>query len=139
MQVPEGWIPLEEISDALLARLRRDAEVSGAVARAWGAPARGCYAVAVTAHRDGARLAAVVAGLRGGLGAPEAESAPATAGARAEVRLPLPEPKRGAVRVLLHDNGRATHVRAAGCVVGERYPASCGRACDAVLASLEAP
>jgi len=164
LALPASWRPLPDASHAMEEMLA-DAKLTSVTVAAWGDPARGCYALQLSAKEQGVRLAEVAAGLRKGFGvAPEPAAAgeqagsadaapasgsgsgggsasaapPANAGS-AELQFEVKPPLAGTVRARLRDDGASTRLTAAACFFHPRYPEQCKRHCERALASLEAP
>ena len=169
LALPASWRPLPDASHAMTEVMEEklaDAKLTSVTVAAWGDPARGCYALQLSAKEQGVRLAEVAAGLRKGFGvAPEPEPAAALAGEQAgsadatpagsasgsasaappanagsaELQFEVKPPLAGTVRVRLRDDGASTRLTAAACFFHPRYPEQCKRHCERALASLEAP
>ncbi|MCL4226772.1 MAG: hypothetical protein KJZ91_20100 [Myxococcales bacterium] len=143
LTLPAGWSPLPEVAEASHAAATRGAGDRPVRVRAWGDPGVGCFVAVVdlTGTRD-EPLAAIGAELRATLGGMvDVEGWTYVEGPVAEVSATFARPpQRGALRgrIVAAPAGvpRAT---IAACFYNEREPARCRLACDAALASLEAP
>jgi hypothetical protein len=152
LAIPASWRPLPDASHAMeeaLSGAMAGAKLTAVTVAAWGDPARGCYALQLSAKEQGVRLAEVAAGLRKGFGVATATGSgsalagasaapPANAGS-AELQFEVKPPLAGTVRARLRDDGASTRLAAAACFFHPRYPEQCKRHCERVLASLEAP
>jgi hypothetical protein len=154
LAIPASWQPMPDAIHAMEEQLA-SAKLGAVKVAAWGDPARGCYAVQLTAKEQGATLAEVAAGLRkgfavaaptgggsavdAGAGAGAAPPGPAANAGSAELQFEVKPPLAGTVRARLRDDGAATRLAAAACFFHPRYPEQCRRHCERALASLEAP
>jgi predicted lipid-binding transport protein (Tim44 family) len=135
LAIPTSWQPLPAIADAMRAAIR-DPAIAVDTSAAWGEPARGCYAIALTLHGGDAAIDAVADQLLVSLGAATATEIrrPPAGAAGGTLALTFTRPPyRGQLRVELARARGSTSAEAVACFANDREPDRCARTCRALL------
>lgn len=137
--LPDGWRPLPEVALTVDAVMDLPTHT-----RAFGDPARGCYAAEILARVDGAEASwvAIDKGLGSGLVSGGGKVISRAAGAGQSEREVILGPLRGRIRARYEKNkapktGDGIDVAITGCLFSARAPAHCQATCAAVLTNLE--
>ncbi len=125
LQPPPGWQALPEIAGAAGDAAKGEG-ITVDAASAYGDPAMGCYALAITVHGAPGTPEAVVQAITQGLG-------PVRDVAAGSAAVALAFDKSGYHGKLRAKLGEGGGIEALACFWNDREPEACAKACEAVL------
>lgn len=131
LATPAGWQALPDVARAAAAAAKGPGvAVDGA--EAWGERARGCYALWIAMHGDGASATAVLAGLAAeGLTTRDVVAPPAPQDGLVTLAF-----TKGSYQGQLRARVAAGKVTALACFANDREPRSCDAACTTLLGGI---